>query len=501
MTKPVKARQEGPRQNHNSFAVANGVGKVIQRKMTVGSRGDQYEQEADRVAEQVMATSGATTRQQPKANGNGIQHFSFDSATSQKPAWSGSEQANPILQSKASGLNRELEPSPWLEQQLNHTNGGGSPLPRSAKTFMEHRMGHDFSSVRVHTDSQSAKLSSEIQAKAFTTGKNIYFNQGQFSPETHSGKRLIAHELTHVVQQSGAAAGGTKQIQREETTEEKKGWLPELDEILPKQVGLLTHIYRVSVLTDIFGTKPLEEHVLLIHADAKAKKFSIAHGIGGIVALFDTRIGSQMDVSAAEKALATSKARYERSSLEKMKFVASQNAILTEKEQADLEKKLEAERKELLKLKEELKTTYDLADVADGDKAWTLDHLKQVADAFKFIPKGDKKALKGVVLKRVISLGGKTAGRFVSHQEVDDTEVTNEATLELANLAFKSGAPDSYGVIVHEVGHAVASLQQRTATDAEHQAVAKANKLVGVSNEAVEEFNAAVGEQNQAVEP
>ncbi len=78
----------------------------------------------------------------------------------------------------------------------------GQPLDASTRAFMEPRLGHDFSKVRVHTDAQAAESASAVNALAYTVGRNIAFAAGQYAPGTPAGRRLLAHELTHVVQQS-----------------------------------------------------------------------------------------------------------------------------------------------------------------------------------------------------------------------------------------------------------------------------------------------------------
>src|ERR1700677_1305695 len=79
----------------------------------------------------------------------------------------------------------------------------GKPLDAGTKSFMESRFGHDFSQVRVHTDSQAAQSAKSVQAHAYTVGQNIAFAQGKYAPETSHGKKLLAHELAHTVQQRG----------------------------------------------------------------------------------------------------------------------------------------------------------------------------------------------------------------------------------------------------------------------------------------------------------
>lgn len=93
-----------------------------------------------------------------------------------------------------------------MENQLNQCQGGGRAMPDGLRSMMETGFGQDFSTVRLHTDNQAAEMSSAIHARAFTYGNNIFFNQGQYSPDTPAGQRLIAHELTHVVQGEGKVA-------------------------------------------------------------------------------------------------------------------------------------------------------------------------------------------------------------------------------------------------------------------------------------------------------
>jgi phage-related protein len=91
-----------------------------------------------------------------------------------------------------------------FETSLQDTKGGGMPLPADTRQSMEHRFGADFSNVRIHTGAQAASLSADIHAHAFTHGGDIYFNSGKFSPDTASGSRLLAHELTHTIQQGAS---------------------------------------------------------------------------------------------------------------------------------------------------------------------------------------------------------------------------------------------------------------------------------------------------------
>ncbi len=92
---------------------------------------------------------------------------------------------------------------------IHAMNGGGSPLPATTRAFFEPRFGADFSQVRVHTDSRAAATANSIQARAFTVGSNIAFGAGRYAPESPPGRQLLAHELTHVLQQN------SNQVQRD----------------------------------------------------------------------------------------------------------------------------------------------------------------------------------------------------------------------------------------------------------------------------------------------
>lgn len=88
-------------------------------------------------------------------------------------------------------------------------SGGGSPLDADTRADMETRLGHDFSDVRVHTDSRAHDSAKSVNAHAYTAGNNIVFQRDQYAPDTDAGKRTLAHELTHVVQQRSGPVDGT----------------------------------------------------------------------------------------------------------------------------------------------------------------------------------------------------------------------------------------------------------------------------------------------------
>ncbi len=92
--------------------------------------------------------------------------------------------------------------------RINRSRGSGQPLDGAVQTQMGHSMGNDFSGVRVHTGGESHALNEQLNAKAFTTGSDVFFREGAYSPQSSNGQQLIAHELTHVVQQGSGAVGG-----------------------------------------------------------------------------------------------------------------------------------------------------------------------------------------------------------------------------------------------------------------------------------------------------
>jgi hypothetical protein len=99
-----------------------------------------------------------------------------------------------------------------FEQSLSSSKGAGTALPGDTRQFMESRFNADFSGVRIHTGSTAQNMSSSIHAQAFAHGNDIYFNEGKFSPQTSGGATLLAHELTHTIQQGASPAKGTSAV-------------------------------------------------------------------------------------------------------------------------------------------------------------------------------------------------------------------------------------------------------------------------------------------------
>jgi hypothetical protein len=168
----------------------------IQPKLKVSQPGDVFEKEADRVAEQVIRMPESPNLQHSCTCG-GVRCNKCQ-VESQQPA---SQEHEHSLQHKHvdSSDSTALTDVPPIVNDVLHS--AGQPLSRDTREFMEPRFGHDFSQVRVHTDSKAAESARDLNANSYTVGKNIVFGAGQFLPGTWMGWQLLAHELTHVVQQ------------------------------------------------------------------------------------------------------------------------------------------------------------------------------------------------------------------------------------------------------------------------------------------------------------
>ncbi|HIK07164.1 MAG TPA: DUF4157 domain-containing protein [Trichormus sp. M33_DOE_039] len=176
----------------------------IQAKLTIGQVGDKFEQEADRVAADVVQRINApqsfqVQRQELVQDEEKLQMKSLTGAIQRQETPEDELQMKPMVQrqSVAGGM----AATPNLEESIQGLKGSGQPLTKSIREPMEQAFGADFSGVKVHTNAQSDQMNQSIQAKAFTTGQDIFFRQGAYNPESRDGQHLLAHELTHVVQQ------------------------------------------------------------------------------------------------------------------------------------------------------------------------------------------------------------------------------------------------------------------------------------------------------------
>lgn len=164
-------------------------GLVIQRQMTLGAVSDRYEAEADRLAPQIVSQINA-----PAADS--LVHQTSHASTLQIKA------LRPNLQLKSNGTEGAV--SPQIESGINQARGKGRSLESGLQNQLSQAMGADFSGVRIHADTKANQLSQSLNARAFTSGQDVFFKQGEYQPGSQSGQTLIAHELTHVVQQNSS---------------------------------------------------------------------------------------------------------------------------------------------------------------------------------------------------------------------------------------------------------------------------------------------------------
>lgn len=224
------------------FNGSNGV--AIQTKLSIGQPGDKYEKEADSVADAVVNKTATpniqnkeissiqrealATPQEDEKLGTAEQRMEEDKLVQEKPEIQRMENPEEEMVNKMEGeeekemiskMDEEQEEDPnavqaksdgtpqtassKITQQLKNKSGRGKHLSKTTQTEMESSFGTDFSDVNIHTDQDAVHMNKELGAKAFTHGKDIYFNSGKYNPDTTEGKRLLAHELTHTIQQKG----------------------------------------------------------------------------------------------------------------------------------------------------------------------------------------------------------------------------------------------------------------------------------------------------------
>lgn len=202
----------------------------IQAKLKISSPKDKYEQEADKIAEKVVnsedwyAEPGSILAQgspnscyrdvseiqrQRDTESDDVDFQEADSAMDHNERLriidvimgiDETEENNEVVQAK---LNSSEEASAYSESGLSLDKlSSGRSLPESTQNYFTRRLGHDFSRVRIHADEKAADIAQSINARAFTFGDDVVFNKGEYSPYSYGGMRLLAHELTHVIQQS-----------------------------------------------------------------------------------------------------------------------------------------------------------------------------------------------------------------------------------------------------------------------------------------------------------
>lgn len=156
----------------------------VQTKLAVNQPGDVYEQEADRIAEAITRTA--------------------ETPVIQRKCIRCGDDEEELQRKEVPGQAHAFERQPDMPGLINDVlQSPGQPLDTSTSAFMESRFGHDFSQVRVHADAKAAESARALCSQAYAVGPDVVFGAGQYKPETTVGRKLLAHELTHIIQQSG----------------------------------------------------------------------------------------------------------------------------------------------------------------------------------------------------------------------------------------------------------------------------------------------------------
>lgn len=275
----TKEQKTSGKQSNNSpfFNAQNGTGFLgIQPKLNIGKPGDKYEQEADQVSDKVVQHSN----EEHGFFGNSV-FFGRNISTNiqEKPLaetispliqrQEEEEEAQPKLIQRQEEEEEMMQMHPMeeeeseqisldssqtivnssLESKLKNSSGNGQKMDAKTKAEMENSFGADFSGVKIHAGNAAVRMNKELGAQAFTSGNDIYFNEGKYQTNSESGKRLLAHELTHTIQQGATkvASSETNVIQRENgTVETSEG----VEEIEGMQVTSSAEDIRLRLLTE-----------------------------------------------------------------------------------------------------------------------------------------------------------------------------------------------------------------------------------------------------------
>lgn len=221
---------------------------ILQTKLSVNKSGDKYEQEADAMADKIVGENV----------GDSIERNTV------------SKSITTLMQQKKEA---NLTVNPGLSNKIISLQGNGNNIDTGMQSYMSNRFANDFSKVKLHTDSEAIKMNEELNARAFTVGNDIYFNKGEYNPTSQNSKHLLAHELTHTIQQQGT----NMQVQKEDKKDPTDAPKPEVDfKILPPDLKFRFH------------------HLLF---EADTSKVKLDYQIQGMKAGLSYKYGSELGLS------------------------------------------------------------------------------------------------------------------------------------------------------------------------------------------------------------
>ena len=263
---------------------------VLQTKLEIGAPNDRFEQEAERVADQVMRMPSSDGMAAAPAGGarRSVQRMCDECAEDEKVRL---QRMPPPAAPRISALRASLAPravfpdqgavlrrqgigddetlrrtaagsgpdvTPGAKVGVHALRGRGRPLPATERAFFEPRFCHEFGRVRIHTDPQSADSARALNARAYTLGTHIVFGAGRYVPEIAAGRRLLAHELTHVVQQR--SANGPPLVQRAPTYKTCEGKTELIGDAIAKAKPLAGSARQI--FEDMFPTSSQKQAII-----------------------------------------------------------------------------------------------------------------------------------------------------------------------------------------------------------------------------------------------
>ncbi|MBY5456442.1 DUF4157 domain-containing protein [Rhizobium leguminosarum] len=175
---------------------------AVQMKMTVNTPGDKFEQEADRTADRVMRMPTSAEKLQRREDDKLQRTGMPDDKLQKAPVEEKKLQRDAAAGASSGGATPVVAGN--VQSAIQNKTTGGEPLSSDVRGHMEPRFGADFSNVRIHRDAESASLSNQLSARAFTYQNHIFFSRDQYQPGASEGQHLLAHELTHTIQQGHA---------------------------------------------------------------------------------------------------------------------------------------------------------------------------------------------------------------------------------------------------------------------------------------------------------
>lgn len=221
----------------------------VQGHIPIAPPGDRYEREADQVADQVLAAPHARN-------------------------------AGPLSVQRVESAGDSVGIAPPSVEQMINTSG--EPLDAATRHFFEPRFGHDFGHVRIHRDAAAARSAASISALAYTVGHHIVFGNGRYRPEAHSGRSLLAHELTHVLQQSGT-------VQRASASRET-------DDLSGAETPLPLRVQRAA--SELHGMEALTQYRDPLPEDATTRRGGMLSYRESLNLLADVELRERMEAEA-----------------------------------------------------------------------------------------------------------------------------------------------------------------------------------------------------------